>query len=161
MYYQDCGQIKECWPNGADQTLLANTTQVFFGVNDQQTAEYVSSRLGEQTIIINSGGTSHGTSHQNSGQGRSDSTSTNTSENWQQLGKLLKPEEVVALSPRTAITLTPGVAPIATRLVRYYEKSFRMPRQIGPIRAVFDTACLFVLMVMLAVLWTAAFFYER
>ena len=57
LYYQDLGQIRKCWPDGADQTLLANTTQVFFGVNDQTTAEYVSNRLGEQTIVVASGGT--------------------------------------------------------------------------------------------------------
>ena len=60
LYYQDLGQIRKCWPDGADQTLLANTTQVFFGVNDQATAEYVSNRLGEQTIVVASGGTTTG-----------------------------------------------------------------------------------------------------
>ena len=45
--YQSLGQLKKCFPDGQDQTLLSNTTQVFFGVNDQQTAEYVSARLGK------------------------------------------------------------------------------------------------------------------
>jgi type IV secretion system protein VirD4 len=36
--------------------------------------------------------------------------------------KLLKPEEVMALNSRTAITFTPGVPPICTTLVRYYEE---------------------------------------
>lgn len=60
FYYQSLGQLKKCWPEGGDQTLLSNTSQVFFGVNDPQTAEYVSNRLGEGTIIVESGGTNRG-----------------------------------------------------------------------------------------------------
>lgn len=152
LYYQDLGQIKKCWPDGADQTLLANTTQVFFGVNDQTTAEYVSNRLGEQTIVVASGGrtTGEGQTSQSSQQGQgggssSSSTNTNTSHNWSQIGrKLLKPEEVTALDPRTAITLAPGAPPIATTLVRYDERSFRMPRRRGLFKAAVETACLFL-----------------
>ena len=86
LYYQDCGQLKKCWPDGADQTLLANTTQVFFGVNDQQTAEYVSNRLGESTIIVSSGGTSDGSSTQYSDGKHTTSYSSNRNSNWNQLG---------------------------------------------------------------------------
>ncbi len=36
--------------------------------------------------------------------------------------KLLKPEEVLALNPRVAITFTPGYRPILTRTVRWFEE---------------------------------------
>ena len=161
LYYQDCGQLKKCWPDGADQTLLANTTQVFFGVNDQQTAEYVSNRLGENTIIVTSGGTSSGTSsNHTSGQQPSSSsgTSYNSSQNWnQQARKLLKPEEVTALDPRVAITFTPGVPPIMTRLIRYYEGDFTGSGGIGPVKAVADTFALFTVAAALAVMATGVF----
>jgi type IV secretion system protein VirD4 len=130
FYYQSVGQLKKCWPEGQDQTLLSNTTQVFFGVNDLPTAEYVSGRLGEETIIVNSGGTSTGRSRQTPDQGShgSSSYSVNSNANWSQSGrKLLKPEEVLALDERTAITFTPGKPPIWSTLVRYYEKGFRKP----------------------------------
>jgi type IV secretion system protein VirD4 len=127
FYYQSLGQLKKCFPNGQDQTLLSNTTQVFFGVNDTATAELISSRLGETTIILESGGTSSGTTTQRSmGCHPQDSTSSsyNTSTNWQQAArKLLKPEEVIALNPRVAITFAPGVPPVCTWLLRYYEES--------------------------------------
>jgi len=166
LYYQDLGQLRKCWPDGADQTLLANTTQVFFGVNDQSTAEYVSNRLGEQTIVVSSGGTTTGEGYTNQtssqqGQGGSSSSSynRNTSHNWSQIGrKLLKPEEVTALDPRTAITLAPGVPPIATTLVRYDEPSFRMPRRRGLFMAAVETACLFVVTAGLAAGVTAMVF---
>jgi type IV secretion system protein VirD4 len=158
LYYQSLGQLKRCWPDGQDQTLLSNTTQVFFGTNDQQTAEYVSNRLGEETIIVASGGTSSGTSR--SGKEGGYSYSTNTNSNWQQLGrKLLKPEEVAGLDPRVAITFTPGAPPIWTWLVRYYEKGFGLPVGLGSGKMAFDTACLFLAAAMLAVMWTAGLYY--
>jgi type IV secretion system protein VirD4 len=123
LIYQSCSQLKRCFPDGQDANVLANVNQVFFAVNELQTAEYVSSRLGEKTIVVDSGGTSRGTSQQYSARDYgSYSTSSTTSHNWQQHGrKLAKPEEILALSPRTAITFAPGVPPICTQLIRYYE----------------------------------------
>jgi type IV secretion system protein VirD4 len=124
FYYQSLGQLKKCFPDGQDQTLLSNVSQVFFGINDLDTAEYVSNRLGEKTIVVTSGGTSTGTSSQSSNNNQtSHSYSSNRSDNWQQHArKLLKPEEVMALDERTAITFTPGVAPICSTLVKYFEE---------------------------------------
>jgi type IV secretion system protein VirD4 len=129
FYYQSVGQLKKCFPEGQEQTLLSNTTQVFFGVNDQPTAEYISTRLGEATIVVKSGGTNTGTSRQSSDDGSaSSSRSTGTNDNWSQQGRhLLKPDEVMALSERIAITFTPGVAPIWTTLLRYFEESYAPP----------------------------------
>jgi type IV secretion system protein VirD4 len=159
--WQSIAQLRKCFPDGQDQTLLGNVTQVFFGVNDQQTAEYVSARLGESTIVVGSGGTgtSTTTSSQSSGQGGSSSTSYSSSsnENWQLMGrKLLKPEEVSALPDRVAITFTPGVPPLATRLVRYYEKEFKNLRHFGPVKTAFQTVRLFLATAMLAVVVTCA-----
>ncbi|MDY3551478.1 type IV secretory system conjugative DNA transfer family protein [Gemmata sp. JC717] len=125
FYYQSIGQLQKCWGDeGGDQTLLSNTTQVFFGTNDHQTAEYVSNRLGEETIVVESGGTSKGWSNSTNepGYSKSYSTSWNTNRNWNQMARrLLKPEEVATLNPRIAVTFAPGVRPICTALTRYYE----------------------------------------
>ena len=160
LLYQSLGQLKKCWPEGQEQTLLSNVTQVFFGVNELQTAEYVSNRLGEFTQVVTSGGTSTGTSRQYSQQGtESHSYSSNANDNWQQQGrKLLKPEEVMALPERIAITFTPGVPPIWTWLVRYYEKQFSSPRSMGLLKSAFDTACLFCTVSILAVMFTVGLF---
>jgi type IV secretion system protein VirD4 len=125
FYYQSVSQLRKCFPDGQEQTLLSNVSQVLFGTNDLPTAEYVSNRLGEQTIVVASGGTGTGVSHQMSSKGDGSTTrSKNASDNWSQLGrKLLKPEEVLALDKRIAITFTPEVPPIWTTLVRYYEES--------------------------------------
>jgi type IV secretion system protein VirD4 len=158
--WQSIAQLRTCFPDGQDQTLLSNVTQVFFGVNDQTTAEYVSSRLGESTIVVGSGGTSTSTgTSRSSGQSASFSTSytASSNDNWQLMGrKLLKPEEVTNLPDRVAITFTPGVPPLYTRLVRYYEKEFKNLHRFGPFKTVFYIVRLFFAMAMLAVIITCA-----
>ena len=57
LIYQSLGQLRTSFPDGQEQTLLSNTSQVYFAVNDQATADQVSARLGEQTIVLASGGT--------------------------------------------------------------------------------------------------------
>jgi type IV secretion system protein VirD4 len=137
FYYQSMGQLKRCWPEDQGQTLLGNTAQVFFAVNDPETAAFVSNRLGEETIAVESDGTNTGTSHtlpDGGGHAGSTGRSTGNNRNWSQAArKLLKPEEVLALSERTAVTFVAGVPPVATTLLRYYEeKSFG--RRPGPLR---------------------------
>jgi type IV secretion system protein VirD4 len=144
FYFQSLGQLKKCFPGGQDQTLLSNVTSVFFGVNDNTTADYVSVHLGDETIVVDSGSKSKGTSYQTT-QAMHPSTSRSYSENvtesWQQQARrLLKPEEVMALSPREAITFAPGVRPIRTTLLRYYEEP-RLGRRGGWL-ARFGTATL-------------------
>jgi type IV secretion system protein VirD4 len=134
FYYQSIGQLKKCFPDGQEQTLLSNVSQVYFGVNDKDTAQYVSDRLGEETIIVTSGGTSKGTTRQGSVNGPpTESRSFQQSDNFaQQARRLLKPEEVTALPARAAITFTPGVPPVQTTLIRYYEE--KIPTAGNPAR---------------------------
>jgi type IV secretion system protein VirD4 len=124
MAFQSMGQLNLCFPDGRAQTLLSNATQIFAGVNDQQTAEYVSSRLGEQTIVVQSGGSTRTRSYSEYGPSpQGVQVSQANAENWQQQArKLLKPEEVIALPPRQAITFTPGLPPLLTTLVPYFEE---------------------------------------
>lgn len=160
--YQSLGQLRACFPEGQDQTLLSNVTQVFFGVNDQQTAEYVSARLGETTQVVESGGTSRSRSAQESPRDHSRTHSSSSNQNWQYMGRrLLKPEEVTALSERVAITFAPGLPPMATRLVRYYERDFKRWKGPGPVAAALHTAWLLLWAAMLAVMVTAAVFGDR
>jgi len=130
FYYQSLGQPKKCWPDDQGQTLISNTTKVFFGCNDLQTAQFISQSAGNETLVVQSGGANSGWSRNHGssrGSGYSESSGSSysggSSSNWQQQGReLLKPDEIMALDPRVAITLTPGVRPIWTRLIRYYEE---------------------------------------
>jgi type IV secretion system protein VirD4 len=127
FYFQSLGQLKKCFPNGQDQNLLSNCSQIYFAVNDRDTAQYVSDRLGEGTIVVESGGVSRGTTRQRSPMGENSvSQSFTGNDNWGlQARRLLKPEEVTALPARLAITFTPGAPPILTSLVRYYEEKLK------------------------------------
>ena len=150
LYYQDLGQLKKCWPDGYDQTLLANVSQVYFCVNDNETAKAVSERLGKATITTQSGGT--GTSCQTSSQqgqgGGSSSYSSGRSNNanWQEAGReLLQASEILNLSERIAIVFTPGVRPIWTTMIRYYEVSLSAkPRKVWPAVKAFAAAVFFL-----------------
>jgi type IV secretion system protein VirD4 len=153
--YQSLGQLKKCFPDGQDQTLLSNCTQVFFGVNDQAigtggTADFISARLGDQTILVDSGGDGTSQSYQRSAdnaQQTNRSFSSSRNRNWApQARRLLKPEEVIALPPREAITFTPGVPPIRTTLLRYYEEPFldARPSRLYRAYAALSTAALSV-----------------
>ena len=157
--FQAMAQLRKLFPEGQEGVLLANASLIFFAVNEVQDAKYVSSRLGEATIVVESGGTSHSTTHQSGQQQGGYSYSTSTNHNWQQLGRsLLKPEEVIGLHPRVALTFTPGVPPIWTWLTRYYEKGFGAPTGLSPAKLIFDSACLFLCSAMLAALFTAGLF---
>ncbi len=126
LYYQSIGQLTQCFPEGQHVTVLSNCTQIFFAVNDNQTADFISNRLGEQTIVLHSGGTNTGSSSQYSqGCSPSDSygSSSSSDSKWNlQARKLLKPDEVIGLPPRMAITFTPGTPPICSWLLRHYEE---------------------------------------
>jgi type IV secretion system protein VirD4 len=158
--FQSLGQTKKCFPEGQEQTLLSNVTQIFAGVNDNETAKYVSERLGKETIVISSGGTSSSTSQQNSQQGQSSwSYSTTSNDNWQQSGReLLQPSEVMNLPGRIAIIFTPGVPPIWTTMVRYYESAFsKSSSRLWPAVKAFSRAAIFLAIIgVFAVLLTEA-----
>jgi type IV secretion system protein VirD4 len=162
MYWQSQGQLKASFPSDEGQTMLSNCSTVYFGVNDQQTAAYVSQRLGQETIYLDSSGTSKGGSYSSDGKGSSTNGSNwGTSTNRAQHGKpLLRPEQVERLHPRIAITFTPGVPPLMTRLIRYYENDFKITSGMGLWRAAFDTACLFLATAFVAYLATLALLNE-
>jgi type IV secretion system protein VirD4 len=159
LYYQSLGQLKRCWPSDQGQTLLSNSTKVFFGCNDYQTAEFLTKSLGNETILVDSGGHNSGWSKGSSfSSGGAGSSSSNTSRsggrnaNWaQQTRELLKPDEVMQLDPRIAITLTPGVRPIWTKLIRYYEEK-NLLRRRGLLRRLAAACWAFFLSAVLLVL---------
>jgi type IV secretion system protein VirD4 len=153
LMYQSLGQLKKCWPDGGEQTLLANTSQVFWAVQDLPTAEYISNRLGESTIVVESGGTSSGRSRQSGVHGSQGSTSysVNTNANWSEHNRrLLRPEEVLALDERTAITFCSGLPPLWTTLERYYER--KEPRWQRLSAAVMFLQCLILFSVAMLLL---------
>lgn len=147
LAYQDMGQLQECWPRGKSQTLLANCTKIFAGVQDNHTAEYVSAHLGPATDVIGSTTSNDGGSTTvNSGRGcvddsRGTTRSWGSSTTWSyHKRELLQPAEVMQLPQNVAITFSPGIRPIQTKLVRYFEEP---DLQSGPIRSLLSSGLLF------------------
>jgi type IV secretion system protein VirD4 len=142
FYYQSMGQLKMVYPADQGQTLLSNTTQVFFGTNDLDTASYISTRLGDFTEIVESGGTneqeggSDGTSIDSMGRKTTNlgtSWSQTTNSNWgQQARRLAKVEEVLTWSERNVVIFAKGMRPVWTYLMRYYEAPGLFVPQMKP-----------------------------
>ena len=125
---QDLGQLKKWWPDGAYQTVLANVSQVFFAVNDPDTATYCEKKLGKSTVIVSQAAAPvpRNSGHHNRGSRPPGAIQATSNDNWQQHGReLLQASEIMNLPSRIAIIFTPGVPPIWTTLVRYYEAGFR------------------------------------
>jgi type IV secretion system protein VirD4 len=150
LFYQSYGQLIQKWPKDQGTTLLSNTSKIFMGISDMQTASLVSSMLGKTTIAVESTGhNTSGGSNQSYSQGShgSSSSGTNrgwgTSTNWQQAPReLAKPEELLTLDPRIAITFPGfGIPPVATRTVRFFEEPALFTRRSGGIISRFRAAC--------------------
>jgi type IV secretion system protein VirD4 len=155
FYYQSAGQLKKCWPKDEGQTLLSNTSKIFFGVNDVETARLVSETAGKYTQIVTGGGSgnnggwnrgvSAGTRDASSSSGSSGGWSENS--NWDQREReLLKVDEVMTLSPRVAITFPGlGMRPILSWMIRHYESGWRSESEclISPRVAVGKSGLLF------------------
>jgi len=156
LFYQSVAQVEKSFPEQS-QTLHANVTSIYMGVNDYGSAEAVSKRLGPATIKVVSGGTNRGTSRgMTFGRERSSNkgSSEGSSSNWNlQSRNLLNADEVIALRSRTAVIFTPGMRPILTTMLRYHEEnlcpgSFR--RLIGDLFNLLKASALCALALLLA-----------
>ncbi|WP_020474156.1 type IV secretory system conjugative DNA transfer family protein [Zavarzinella formosa] len=153
MYMQGLAQLEHCFPEQS-QTILGNVTQVFFGVNDFQTAEYISKRLGEFTTVYrtSSTGGNKGRSLDNHGHD-SMSSGSNTGINENRHARaLLQPGEVLNLGDQIALIFSPGLPPLLTRLARCYQRGFRSAPHLGQRRRRFLALhCLLIALFSVAV----------
>ena len=117
MIFQDLGQLQTVYRKW--RSLIANAScQVFFGVNDQDTAELVSTMLGDCTVETRSSGISAGVATvlahgQNAGTGEAGR-------------RLLQPAEILRMSRQEALVFMRGLPhPIrATRVTYFAERMF-------------------------------------
>ena len=122
--FQSLGQLTKCFGDQASDFLNNFDTQQFFGVNTVQTAEEISKRIGDATVLVESLNRSTSTSRPTGDcggghhQGQvSTSTSLTTSEVAR---RVVKPEEILRLPDDLAIVFHRNLPPIPCRLVRYY-----------------------------------------
>jgi len=105
---QDLSQLKGVYKKW--QTFLSNSTTVFFGTTDFDTAKYLSSTLGELTVSVDS--FSMALNDLNGDEGNVSTSQTGRA--------LMTPDEIRTLRPDLAIVLTRGVPPVLVQRTPYY-----------------------------------------
>ncbi len=121
MVWQDLAQLKALYEHDW-ATFLANAKiQQFFGINDHETARYVSEMLGAATIKVASKSMADNfkyfvfiKSKESCSKGVSESEITRN---------LLNPDEVRRLDRQAVLTFVQGVPPILSKRLTYYNDS--------------------------------------
>lgn len=125
LIYQSINQLNECYGTKASTILENIKTQQYFGTNSYESAEALSKRLGEFTLLITSRNTSDGESHPTAQTGRepqSSSRSTSTAITVSEIGRRwLKPEEILTLPDDLALVFHKNIPFIPAKLLKYYE----------------------------------------
>src|SRR5579884_2663358 len=116
LFFQSMAQLNEAF-RGKQAVVLDNTQQIYFGVNDLETAERVSKMLGSQTIMVEDASASQQQSRGKEG----GSSSRSASRSWKEQGReLLKPDEVLNLHPDLMLAFIRGMRPILCWRVKWY-----------------------------------------
>jgi type IV secretion system protein VirD4 len=128
VFFQSIEQLKKCFGDNAGTVLDNIATQQYFSINSYETAETLSKRMGEETMVIRTDSGNSGVSSPVGGDGknpgsRSSGTSWNTSEIAR---RLLKPEEILTLPEQTAIIFHKNNYVILCNKIKYYaDRAFR------------------------------------
>jgi type IV secretion system protein VirD4 len=121
--FQSLGQLAKCFGTRATVFLDNIDTQIFFGVNTLETAEFVSKRMGVSTIRTHSTQTSTSWSRPTGGsvgQNQGSLSGSTTISTAEQARPLAFPDEVIRQSENTAIIFHRNLPPIFCRLAKYF-----------------------------------------
>jgi len=123
MYVQDIAQLKQAYKEKWS-SFAANSTMQFFGVNDFETAKYLSDSLGIETTRLRSAGESTG----ESGKGIGEKSSRSSGDSWNESvskRNLMNPDEIMNMPAHHTIIITAGKRPIKAAKTGYiYDKAF-------------------------------------
>lgn len=128
-FFQSYNQLAEIYGTEAAKVFLANVETQWFGINDYDTADLISRKIGEATIHVRSynDGQSFSVSDNPAQPGGStqygNSGGSTLSE---QSRRLLQPSEVIQLPPEKQILFLRGCPPIlCDRIIYYRDEAFR------------------------------------
>ena len=123
LFFQSLSQLKSCYGEHADEMLDNLGTQQYFGINSFDTADHLSKRLGDATILVESIGRNWSRSRP-AGSGSPEAAGTLTSGgnvNLAEQGRrVIRPEEWLVLPDSVSVVFHKALPPIAAELVRYY-----------------------------------------
>ena len=117
MIWQDLSQLKALYEHDWPSFIANAKIQQFFGINDHETAKYISEMLGAATIEITT--FSQGASTGAMGIVK---TGMNQSRNTAEMGRnLLNPDEVRRLNREAMLMFVQGIPPILAERIAYYQ----------------------------------------
>jgi type IV secretion system protein VirD4 len=128
LFFQSLEQVKKCYGDNAGTVLDNLATQQYFSINSYETAEAMSKRIGDETVVIRSEGTNSGTSTPTNGDSRNpgSSNSGRNSTTSEIARRLLKPEEILVLPEHTAVIFHKNNCVIVCNKIKYYaDRAFR------------------------------------
>ncbi|MBA4067178.1 MAG: hypothetical protein C0501_26430 [Isosphaera sp.] len=123
FFFQSVGQLKAVFRD-RESVLLDNVSPIFFSVNNNETAEYVSKRIGVYTHVSATFSVNGSRSWAEDRLGNPGVTvSLGDGTGYQTHAReVLKPDEVMNLPRDVAVAFFPGLRGVAARLVRWFEE---------------------------------------
>jgi type IV secretion system protein VirD4 len=128
LFFQSLDQLNKCFGDNAGTVLDNLATQQYFSTNSYETAEAISKRIGDETIVIRTEGDNRGISTNMGGDGKnpgSRNSGSNTSYS-EAVRRVLKPEEILVLPENTALIFHKNNYVIVCDKIKYYaDRAFR------------------------------------
>jgi type IV secretion system protein VirD4 len=128
LFFQSIEQLKKCFGDNAGTVLDNLITQQYMSITSYETAEALSKRIGDGTIVIRTEGDNRGTSaplggDTKNGGSTNSGSNTNTSEAAR---RVYKPEEILVLPEQTGIVFHKNHYVIVCNRIKYYaDRAFR------------------------------------
>jgi type IV secretion system protein VirD4 len=155
--FQSASQVELCFPKSKADDFRATVGSLWCGTSDFRSAQEISQWIGQTAAHTYSTQTSHnsGTSSNTSSQGPSQGINSgySRSDTLNETARaLIRPEEVLQLSPAEAIVLLPHLRPVRLLKMPYYVARRRMRRLLVTIAeyAVLLTTCVIVMAAVFA-----------
>ena len=125
FFFQSLGQLRKAFGERADVFLDNIDTQHYFGINAYESAEAISKRIGDATLMLTSFNqtTSRSRPDGYSANGQQQANiSTSSSLTYSETGRrLYKPEEVIGLPEDIALVFHRNLPVVPVQLLRYYD----------------------------------------
>jgi type IV secretion system protein VirD4 len=125
LIFQSINQLQKCYGEHAATVLDNLATQQYFGTNTYESAEALSRRIGEYTILLASQNTTLGHSHPTSQTGREPSPSsrnTSTAITLSEIGRRWqRPEEILTWPDDMGVVFHKNVPFIFIKLLKYFD----------------------------------------
>jgi type IV secretion system protein VirD4 len=134
LFFQSIDQLNKCFGDRASTVLDNLATQQYFCINSYETAEILSKRIGDQTIVVRTEGGNDGWSRPFGGDGKAaGSRNTGTSITITEIGRrYIKPEEILTLPENVSLVFHKNHYVMFCECIKYYsDKAFRYRRGRG------------------------------